>query len=108
MVRFMSSRLSTLSSFLDGSYWQLGLISLAFWDSRVPVALGYMAALMIGVLKGTTWVSVVATGGLCIALVPLGIQILREAPSPSGRAVLGWGLTMIALLAALYFLGQAG
>jgi len=72
------------------------------------VALGSMAALMIGVLKGTTWVSVAATGGLCIALVPLGIQVLRKAPTPSGGAVLGWGLTMIALLAALYFLGQAG
>jgi hypothetical protein len=72
------------------------------------VALGSMAALMIGVLKGTTWVSVAATGGLCIALVPLGIQVLREAPTPSGRTVLGWGLTMLLLLAALYFLGQAG
>jgi hypothetical protein len=78
---------------------------LGLWRSA---ALGSMAALMIGVLKGTTWVSVASTGGLCIALLPLGIQLLREAPTPSGRVVLGWSLTMIALLAVLCFLGQAG
>jgi hypothetical protein len=41
------------------------------------LALGFMAALMAGVLKGSTDVSVVATAGLCLALVPLGIQLLR-------------------------------
>mgnify|MGYP003494802102 CR=1 FL=1 len=42
------------------------------------------------------------------AHAPLGIQVLRQAPTSSNRAVLGWSLTVIALLAALYFLGQAG
>jgi hypothetical protein len=43
------------------------------------LALGFMAALMAGVLKGSTDVSVVATAGLCLALVPLGIELLRGA-----------------------------
>lgn len=45
------------------------------------VALGFTAALMQGVLKGSTDVSVVAAAGLCIALVPLGIQLLRRPGS---------------------------
>ena len=47
------------------------------------VGVGLMAALMAGVLKGSTAVSVVATGGLCIALVPLGIQMLLGRAGPS-------------------------
>jgi hypothetical protein len=49
------------------------------------VALGLMAALMAGVLKGSTVVSVVATAGLSIALVPLGIQMLLGHGGPSGH-----------------------
>lgn len=49
------------------------------------VALGLMAALMSGVLKGSTMASVAATTGLCVAPVPLGIQALRrlDTDSPS-------------------------
>jgi hypothetical protein len=45
----------------------------------LPRALGLalMAALMGGVLKGSTPTSVVATLGLCIALLPLGLRVLR-------------------------------
>jgi hypothetical protein len=72
------------------------------------VALGVMAALMIGVLKGSTLVSVIATGGLCVALVPLGIKVLREGPMPNHRVIVGWSLLTIGLLVILFFLGQAG
>lgn len=41
------------------------------------IALGLMSALMIGVLKGSTATSMVAASGLCVALVPLGLQMLR-------------------------------
>lgn len=41
------------------------------------IALGLMSALMIGVLKGSTATSMVAASGLCVALVPLGVQMLR-------------------------------
>lgn len=46
------------------------------------VALGLMAALPIGVLKGTGVMSIVATVGLCVALVPFGVKVLREGPAP--------------------------
>jgi hypothetical protein len=72
------------------------------------IALGLMSALMIGVLKGSSIVSVVAIGGLCVALLPLGIKVLREGPMPSYRTILGWSVLMIGLLAILFFLGQAG
>lgn len=54
-----------------GSY-RSGTLSL--WRA---IALALMAALMGGVLKGSTPTSVVATAGLCIACLPLGIQLLR-------------------------------
>jgi hypothetical protein len=40
-------------------------------------ALALMAALMGGTLKGSTPMSVIATVGLCVALLPLGVQMLR-------------------------------
>jgi hypothetical protein len=72
------------------------------------IALGLMSALMIGVLKGSSLVSVVVIGGLCVALVPLGIKVLRDGPTPSYRTILGWSVLMIGLVIALFFLGQAG
>jgi len=72
------------------------------------IALGLMTALMFGVLKGSSLVSVIATGGLCIALAPLGIKVLWEGPWPGHRAILGWSLLIIGVLVILFFLGQAG
>lgn len=72
------------------------------------IAFGLMAALMIGVLKGSSWVSVMATAGLCIALVPLGVKVLKDGPTPGYKAVVGWLLVIIALVAILYFTGQLG
>lgn len=51
------------------------------------VALGLAAALPIGVLKGTGPLSVVATAGLCVALVPYGVRVLRAGPAPKWWAV---------------------
>lgn len=67
-----------------------------------------MAALMIGVLKGSSLVSVGAIGGLCVAFAPLGVSVLRDGPTPSYRAILGWSVLVIGLVIALFFLGQAG
>lgn len=72
------------------------------------IALGLMAALMIGVLKGSSLMSVVSTAGLCAAMVPLGITVLREPPTPNARAFLRWFLFLIAFLAALFYFGQLG
>lgn len=72
------------------------------------ICLALMSALMIGVLKGSTITSVVATSGLCIALVPLGIRVLKEGPIPHYRKViLSIGIAIV-FLAICVFIGQAG
>ena len=72
------------------------------------VALGLMAALMLGVLKGSSPMSVISTSGLCVALVPLGIKVLTHGPNPGIKAISGRLLLTIILLSAMFFLGQAG
>jgi hypothetical protein len=68
------------------------------------IALGCMSALPIGVLKGTGPMSIVATLGLCVALVPLGLQILKDGPAPRWWA---YPLTL-AVGAAAVIVGMAG
>ncbi|WP_067182153.1 hypothetical protein [Microtetraspora niveoalba] len=46
------------------------------------IALASVSALPIGVLKGTWPMSIVATACLCVALVPLGVRVLRDGPAP--------------------------
>ncbi|GAA2810906.1 hypothetical protein [Crossiella cryophila] len=70
------------------------------------LALAAMAALPVGVLKGSTISSVVAAAALCLALVPLGVRVLRTGGRPDragmvkfaavvvGAAGLGWLSTM--------------
>jgi hypothetical protein len=68
------------------------------------VALAMMSGLMIGVLKGSTWASVVEVGGLVVALVPLGVGVLRDAGRPSWRAA----ALVAAFAAGSIVLGQLG
>ncbi|NYI93484.1 hypothetical protein HNR02_006859 [Amycolatopsis endophytica] len=89
----------------------IGWPVLAFgaWRSRVlhPVqALGLAAAsaMPLGVLKGTTVRSVVAAAGLCVALVPAGVRLVREAPRRDLRFVLA-GVPVVGLLAYVSTLG---
>ncbi|WP_420150786.1 hypothetical protein [Spirosoma sp.] len=72
------------------------------------IALGTMSVLMLGVLKGSSLASVLATAGLCTALIPLGVQILRSGPAPGQRSIWSWSALMAGLIALMYFLGQAG
>lgn len=72
------------------------------------IALAIMSALMLGILKGSSIMAVIATSGLCIALVPLGIEILIDKPRPGIRNVLVWALLIIVMLTIMFFLGQAG
>lgn len=72
------------------------------------IALGSMSALMLGVLKGSSWVSILSMTGLCVALIPLGIQVLMEGPKPGIRAVLTWSIIMVLMITGMYFFGQAG
>lgn len=49
------------------------------------IALACMGLLPLGVLKGTELLSMVGTAGLCVALVPLGVRVLREQPRPTRK-----------------------
>ncbi|WP_073948501.1 hypothetical protein [Streptomyces kebangsaanensis] len=89
------------------------VLALGAWRTRVlgPVratALGLTAALPLGVLKGTTPLSLVALAGLCAAMVPLGLSLLCEAPRPNGAAVLRWVPLILVMLGLTVLLGQAG
>jgi len=72
------------------------------------IALGLMSALMFGVLKGSSTVSVIVVSGLCVALAPLGVTVLRNGPMPSYRTIFGWSVLIIGLVVLLFFLGRAG
>jgi hypothetical protein len=72
------------------------------------VALAAMAALMLGVLKGSSWVSVVAVSGLCLALVPAGVETLREAPRPAPGRAAAWISLVVVVAALFYILGGLG
>lgn len=72
------------------------------------VALALMTSLPLGVLKGSTPFSFIATAGLCVALLPLGIKVLREGPKLSTMVILGWILFSFALIGFFYFFGQVG
>jgi len=66
------------------------------------LGLAVVSVLALGILKGTQIPqSLIATAGLCIAFIPLGIRLLRTGPRPSNRA-----LFWIAVLLALFVLGQ--
>ena len=63
---------------------------------------------MIGVLKGSSIVSIIAASGLCIAALPLGIKTLQNGPRISIVKLMTWSLLIIGALIIFYFLGQAG
>ncbi|BEL05525.1 hypothetical protein Q0Z83_037160 [Actinoplanes sichuanensis] len=68
------------------------------------VALALTSGLMIGVLKGSTWASVVQVAGLTVAFVPLGVRLLRDAGRPSLRSV----LLVVLFAAGSVVLGRLG
>jgi hypothetical protein len=72
------------------------------------IALALMSALPLGVLKGTTPFSIVATVGLCAVLVPLGVKVLGAGPMPSLRSALGWLIAVAAVGYVFFFFGQQG
>jgi len=72
------------------------------------VALALMSALMLGVLKGSSLTSVAATSGLCVAFVPLGVQVLRDGPTPPRRNIVAWSLLVLVLAAASIVFGELG
>jgi hypothetical protein len=88
------------------------LLAFAAYRAKVlgivrSIALATTGFLPLGVLKGTEIVSVIGTAGLCVALVPAGIQALLESPKPNRKTV--W-LTALAIpaLGALAFASTMG
>ena len=89
------------------------VLAIGAWRAQVlgpirSVCLAAMSALPLGVLKGTTTLSIVAVAGLAIALVPMGLKVLREGERPRLRAVLGWTAAVVAAGCAMVLLGMAG
>lgn len=78
------------------------VLAIGAWRSgalRTVQALGLAAAALmpLGVLKGTTILSMVGAAGLCLALMPTGISLVCSGPRPRVRTV--W-LTLAAAPAA--------
>lgn len=59
------------------------------------VALASMFILPMGTLKGTRTESTFLILGLCLALVPLGVKVLRDGPPPTRKAII-WTIVCIA------------
>jgi hypothetical protein len=72
------------------------------------VALALMSGLMVGVLKGSTWTSVVEVAGLVVAFVPLGVSFLRTADRPSSRTLWRAVPLLPLFIAGSIVLGQLG
>ncbi|SDI55760.1 hypothetical protein [Nonomuraea jiangxiensis] len=80
-----------------GQYAGSLLLAVAAWRSGLfgtarAVMLLLAGGTWMGVLKGASVPDVLVTGLLCVALVPLGVQVLRDRPPvPIGRSkVLSW------------------
>ncbi|WP_433250141.1 hypothetical protein ACQPYK_03655 [Streptosporangium sp. CA-135522] len=69
------------------------------------LALALAAGLPLGVLKGSSDpISLAAVLGLAVALVPLGVTVLKESPLPRWWAV----VLTVALIPVAFFLGVSG
>lgn len=71
------------------------------------VALAATSALPLGVLKGTEITSVIAVVGLCVALIPSGVQLLRSGPPPTRKSIL-LTATAVPALGALAYVSTLG
>ncbi|WP_281975209.1 hypothetical protein [Halobacillus litoralis] len=76
------------------------LLAIGAYRSRTfglirSVALASMFFLPLGTLKGTRFESTFLILGLCIALIPLGIKVLRDGPPPSRKAIY-WAIAFVA------------
>ncbi|WP_246412174.1 hypothetical protein [Amycolatopsis dendrobii] len=70
-------------------------------------ALAAATVMPLGVLKGTTAWSIVAAAGLCVALIPAGLQLLKEAERP-GRRTFGLASLGAVAVGALGYLSTLG
>ncbi|WP_406318874.1 hypothetical protein OHA77_16080 [Streptosporangium sp. NBC_01639] len=83
--------------------WRADVFGAGVTGTARCVALGLMSAMPLGVLKGTGPMSVLAAAGLCVALVPLGVRVLRDGSAPRWWAyplavVVGAGAVLLGTL----------
>jgi hypothetical protein len=83
--------------------WRAGV--LPWWRA---LALAGMLNLMLGVLKGSSWVSVAALTGLAIAFVPLGLRLLTDGPRFRPLVAAAWAVFVPVLIGLAYILGRMG
>ena len=83
--------------------WRAGV--LPWWRA---LALAGMLALMLGVLKGSSWVSVACLVGLAVAFVPLGVDVLADGPRPRPLVAAAWVISVPVLTVLAYFFGRLG
>jgi hypothetical protein len=72
------------------------------------IALALMSGLMMGVLKGSTWASAVQVAGLTVALVPLGVRLIRGANRLSPRTIWRTVPLFVLFVVGSIVLGQLG
>ena len=83
--------------------WRAGV--LPWWRA---LALAGMLALMLGALKGSSWVSVACLAGLAVALVPLGLALLADGPRPRPLVAAAWAVFVPVLTVLAYLFGRLG
>lgn len=93
----------------DGDFWVV--LAIGAYLAKVLriyqcIALALMSSLPLGVLKGSTVFSLIATIGLGIALLPLGIRIIREGPRPFGKKIIKGVSLTFATIAFFTFLDK--
>lgn len=101
---------STLNAAIMGGWL---LLAIGAYRTQVlgplrAAALALASAMPLGVLKGTTPLSVAAAAGLCVALVPLGVAALRSGTPSRAATVAGRLLLLVAVGTAMFLFGQAG
>jgi hypothetical protein len=89
------------------------VLALAAWRADVlpwwrAIALASMAALMLGVLKGSTWTSVASVAGLAIGFVPLGVHVLLAGPRPRLVPATAWVVAIPVMIGLAYAFGRLG
>jgi hypothetical protein len=84
----------------------VGAVRAGALDLVRAVGLGCMALMPLGVLKGTTPLSVVAALGLAVGVVPLGVAVLREGPRP--RRLVAGIAGMVLVVAGMALVGTLG
>lgn len=72
------------------------------------IGLSLMSTLPLGVLKGTTSFSILSTGGLCVALIPFGVKLIKNGPNPGYIKLVLWVFLITLLLSFFYIFGRLG